>query len=367
MFFFRSLIKARKRMQAGNTAGEMSFLEHLEELRRTLVRMCMVLIVAMVACFAFTPSMMSVLRYPVEQVWAAHEQDHLPSRVEAEDWIAAKELAREQRTLPPKAAELLEGHFSETVRALAQAVPALRAARLLPAKDQRAFLEQALADAGVRERALALHEAGADLDEGRGHTEAQMMGAFQPGEAFMLSLQLAFFGGLIVAGPVLLYLLLRFIVPGLRENERRIIFRSLWWGLGLFLGGCAFSYFAVLPRVLAFFFEYSWRMGIENDWRIGYYITFAAKLIFVFGLIFELPVIMVPLIKLGVLTHARMRRMRPYALVGSFAAALVLAPAPDPGTMLLMALPLYLLYELCMLIAWRDDKRRAASMQDYAP
>ena len=176
----------------------------------------------------------------------------------------------------------------------------------------------------------------------------------------MLSLQLAFFGGLVVAGPLLLYFLLQFVLPGLLEHEKRIILRSLVWGVGLFVLGCLFSYYAVLPRVLAFFFEYSWNLGIENDWRIGYYISFASKLIFVFGLIFELPVVMVPLIKLGILTYARMRALRPYALVGSFAAALFLAPAPDPGTMLLMALPLYALYELCVLVALREAKRAAA-------
>lgn len=170
----------------------------------------------------------------------------------------------------------------------------------------------------------------------------------------MLSLSLAFFCGLIVSFPVMMYFLLRFVVPGLLEHERRLVYKCLFWGFLLFLGGCAFSYFLVLPRVLSFFFNYSQDMGIANDWRIGYYLTFAAKLILVFGVVFELPVIVVPLIRLGVLRYETMKRTRAYALVACLSLALILAPAPDPGTMLIMALPMYLLYELCILFARRQ-------------
>lgn len=336
----------------------MSFLEHLEELRRTVIRICLAVFVGMLVCFAFTPYMLELLRLPVEQVWSTHENAHLPSEVNVQDWLAAKDLERVRLALQPAARVQLEKRFSGRVLTLADALPLLRAAALLPEQEQETYLSQVVAPARVREIALQLHKEGADLSDAHGRAEPQLMGAFQPGEAFMLSLQLAFFGGLLLAGPLVLYFALQFIMPGLLEHEKRIICRSLWWGIGLFVLGCAFSYYAVLPRVLSFFFEYSWKMGIANDWRIGYYLSFAAKLIFVFGVIFELPVVMVPLIKLGILTYGRMKRLRPYALVGSFAAALLLAPAPDPGTMIVMALPLYFLYELCILVAWREARRR---------
>lgn len=370
MLFLRSIIRLRNSMQrpaedGERAAGEMSFLEHLEELRRTLIRMCLAVLVAMLACFAFTPSMLELLRRPVEQVWSAHEKAHLPGEVDVQEWLAAKDLEQVRRALEAPARALLESKFSPRVLAMAEALPLLRAAAVLPEAEQKEWLELAAPAGTVQQLALQLHEAGADLSDAHGRAEPQLMGAFQPGEAFMLSLQLAFFGGLIVAGPLVLYFALQFIMPGLLEHEKRIICRSLWWGLGLFAFGCVFSYYAVLPRVLAFFFEYSWDMGIANDWRIGYYLSFAAKLIFVFGVIFELPVVMIPLIKLGLLTYARMRRLRPYALVGSFAVALLLAPAPDPGTMFIMAVPLYLLYELCILVAWREARRRDAALDVY--
>ena len=368
MFFLRTIFRARESSRASSSpaaAGEMTFLEHLEDLRRTILRMSITALVAMLACFTFAPDLLELLRKPVEQVWSAHEKAHLPADVRVQDWLAAKELARVRHALSPQARALLEQRSPAPVRTLAEAVPLLRAAAVLPAAEQGDFLRQACPPGELLALVESLHASGADLHDEHSRTEPQIMGAFQPGEAFMLSLQLAFFGGVVIAAPLLLYFLLQFIAPGLLPHEKRLLCKSLCWGVGLFLLGCAFAYSAVLPRVLSFFFEYSWSMGIANDWRIGYYISFAAKLIFVFGIIFELPVVIIPLIKLGVLTYTRMRRSRPYAIVGSFGVALLLAPAPDPGTMLIMALPLYCLYELCILVAWRESKRREASLADY--
>lgn len=344
---------------AAPRSGEMSFLEHLEELRRTLVRMGAVTLVAMLLCFFFTPQIMNFLRFPAERVWRDHVQQRLPRDVDAQDWSTAKKLQQLHGALPPETLAELEKRLPPHVRDLANAATLLQAMTLLPSGQDEVFLRVSGTEPKVAELALRLRDAGADLQtEETARAATRMMGAFQPGEAFLLSVQLAFFAGIIVASPVLLWLLLRFVMPGLLAEERRALRRSLWWGVALFLAGCYFAYGVVLPRVLAFFFEYSLEMGIANDWRIGYYLTFAVKLVLVFGLIFELPVVLIPLMRLGILTRGLMKRMRPYVFVGSFAAALILAPAPDPGTMLLMALPLYLLYELCLFFA--REKKPAA-------
>lgn len=366
MFFLRSIFRARDaQIKATNAEGEMSFLEHMEELRRMIIRMSLTVLVAMIACFYFAPDMLELLRRPVEQVWSTHERARLPGEVQVRDWLAAKELEKVRGTLPQEARADLERRMPPEVCALADALALLRAAALLPEAEQADYLQRACPQEELRTLALALHAEGADLHGEATGARPEIMGAFQPGEAFMLSIQLAFFGGVVVSAPLLLYFLLQFVAPGLLTHEKRILYKSLWWGVGLFLAGCAFAYAIVLPRVLAFFFEYSLNMGIANDWRIGYYLSFAAKLIFVFGIIFELPVVIIPLIKLGVLTYARMKRSRPYATVGCFAVALVLAPAPDPGTMLVMAIPLCILYEMCIWVAWREGKKAASSMEAY--
>lgn len=358
MFWLRQLFRVREHLQISPTENEgyMGIIDHLEELRRTIICMVSTLLVAMVLCFGFSDEVMDVLRRPVDKVWQEHESKHLPAGINATEWIQAKSLAAVRSQLPADTAEQLNAQFPATVRELADIVPLLHAAALLPQESQADWLSSAVPEE-ARAKALALHASGAELKEGQGRAALKLMGAFRPGEAFMLSLQLSFFSGLIISFPLLLFFLLRFIVPGLLEHERRLLCKSVVWGGGLFLGGCAFAYLAVLPRVLSFFYSYSLGMGIENDWRIGYYLTFAAKLVFVFGAVFELPVVIIPLIKLGILNYGRMKVTRGYALIACFGAALFLAPAPDPATMFIMALPMYALYELCIIFAYLEQRK----------
>ena len=359
MFWLKQLFRMRESAASspGGDSCEMSIIDHLEALRSTIIRMALTLLVAMVLCFGFSDSMMAVLRHPVDQVWATHEEKQLPEGVDVQHWIAAKKLADIRAGLPTDAREQLDEQFPPEVLILADIVPLLEAASLLTEESQVPYLMNTTTDATTRSLALALYASGAELKGAQGHGDIRLMGAFRPGEAFMLSLQLSFFCGLILSFPLLMYFLLQFIVPGLLAHEKRLLCKCVAWGFGLFLAGSAFAYFAVLPRVLSFFYSYSLGMGIENDWRIGYYLTFAVKLVFIFGMVFELPVIVVPLIKLGILNYERMSATRGYALIACFGAALFLAPAPDPATMFIMALPMYALYELCILFA-RLERRK---------
>ena len=329
---------------------------HLEALRRTLLKMAAAALLGSLLCLCITPQVMEVLLAPAYRVQQEHERAHLPADVSPADWVQARQLATLRSTLPPHALQELERRTPPKVQELADAALLLRAAAALPQGEQAAYLHAA-ADPQLRQRVTALCQAGAAVGEPAAHT--RMLGAFRPGEAFMLSLEVALLCGLLLTSPALLFFALQFVLPALRRSEKRFILPCIGWGTLLFAGGAAFAYWAVLPRVLAFFYDYSQGMGIENDWRIGYYLSFAGKLILVFGLTFELPVILVPLIKLGILTHARMRCARAYALVGSLAAALLLAPAPDPATMLIMAAPLYLLFELCLLFALLHERGAA--------
>ncbi len=338
-----------------NETVEMSFIEHLEELRRTLIRMALCALAGMLFCFGFAPALMQLIRRPVDTVLAQHAASFLPDGVSPEEWRSAGFFLGGKAALPPGTQAELEQAAGPRVVELAQARALLIALQAMPEATREDAISHSGCSGAVQSLTRALAAAGAGEQAAIiGVERTRLMGAFQPGEAFMLSVQLAFFGGVVLVSPLLLYFLLQFIMPGLLQHERRLLRRCLVWGVGLFLLGCSFAYFAVLPRVLGFFYDYSAQLGISNDWRISYYLSFSVKLILVFGLIFELPVVLWPLMKLGILTRSRMRRLRSYMLVGSFGTALLLAPAPDPGTMLLMALPLYLLYELCILLAPRE-------------
>jgi hypothetical protein len=128
-------------------------------------------------------------------------------------------------------------------------------------------------------------------------------------------------------------------------------------GFGLFLLGVCFAYFVVLPRALVFFFEWGLQMGVSNDWRIGFYVTFATQFTLLFGLSFELPVVVMVFVKLGLLTYESMSRTRPHAILAIVVIAAIITPTPDAFTLVLMAGPMILLYEMCIWLAYFDHRR----------
>lgn len=355
MFFLKYIFGLRERSVLDE---EKPFLSHLEDLRRMLLRVVATLVISMILCFNFAPSLLNFLRLPVEEVWVGYETSHLPSSIPAQDWIAAKKLADVMAGLPPKAQNaLLKRETSET-RDLAEAALILRAMKTLPKEVQRDFLKEAVSTPALVNVIEDLSDKNALTQAGDQGSGLKMMSALQPSEAFNLSLKLALYAGIVLSFPLLLYFVLEFILPGLRENEKKALFLAMGVGFGLFLTGASFAYFIVLPRILEFFFSYSMDMSIANDWRIGYYLTFTLNFVMLFGLSFELPVVVMPFVKLGILTYEMMKATRRYAIVVVAILSAVLTPQ-DVLSMLMMGIPMYLLYEICIFLAWKNDKKRA--------
>jgi sec-independent protein translocase protein TatC len=171
-------------------------------------------------------------------------------------------------------------------------------------------------------------------------------------------MKLAFFAGIIVAFPLLLLFILQFVLPGLHQHEKKVMWPALAIGFGLFLAGVGFAYFFVLPRALVFFHEWSLKLGVSNDWRIGEYITFATQFTLLFGLSFELPVVVMVLVKIGLLGYEAMSRTRAYAILAIVVVAAIITPTPDAFTLCLMAAPMILLYEGCIWLAWLDARKQ---------
>lgn len=168
----------------------------------------------------------------------------------------------------------------------------------------------------------------------------------------MLSIKLALFAGIVLSFPLLLLFTLQFVLPGLKQNEKRALWPAMAIGFGLFLGGVLFSYFFVLPKVLDFFYNYSQEMGVTNEWRIGYYISFATQFTLIFGLAFELPVVVMTLVKLGILNYEIMRNTRSYAILAIVVIAALITPTPDVATLAFLAVPMILLYEICIWLSY---------------
>ncbi len=177
-------------------------------------------------------------------------------------------------------------------------------------------------------------------------------------DSMTISLQLAFYGGIVIAFPALLYFLAEFVLPALTGREKRILLPAFVAGFGLFLGGVAFSYFVVLPQALAFFFQDAQALQWNPTWTVREYYSFVTQFTIAFGLSFELPLVILVLVKLGIVDRAQLAAARPYAVVIIFIFAAVITPTQDMITLLCMGGPMVLLYELCIWIsAWMGKNK----------
>ncbi|HEY6546071.1 MAG TPA: twin-arginine translocase subunit TatC [Dokdonella sp.] len=181
---------------------------------------------------------------------------------------------------------------------------------------------------------------------------------------FLTPLKLAFFVALFASMPVILYQLWAFVAPGLYRHEKRLATPILVSSVLLFYVGCAFAYFFVLPAVFAFMTAIA-PEGVSVMPDIGKYLDFVLVLFLSFGLCFEVPVVLVILVALGVTTPARLAEGRRYAIVGAFVIAAVLTP-PDILSQMMLAVPMCLLYEVGIIGA-RSVMRRADGPHAPAP
>ncbi|MBO9661536.1 twin-arginine translocase subunit TatC [Dokdonella sp.] len=180
---------------------------------------------------------------------------------------------------------------------------------------------------------------------------------------FLTPLKLAFFVALFVAIPVVLYQLWAFVAPGLYRHEKRLAVPILISSVLLFYIGCAFAYFLVLPAVFTFMTAVA-PAGVAVMPDISHYLSFVLMLFLAFGLCFEVPVVLVILVALGVVTPTQLAEGRRYAIVGSFIIAAVLTP-PDVLSQTMLAVPMCLLYEVGIIgartLTRRDDSSEHAS------
>lgn len=175
---------------------------------------------------------------------------------------------------------------------------------------------------------------------------------------FLTPLKLAFFVALFISTPIILYQLWAFVAPGLYRNEKRLAVPILVSSVILFYVGCAFAYFLVLPAVFTFMTAVA-PAGVAVMPDIGHYLSFVLMLFLAFGLCFEVPVVLVILVALGVVTPAQLAGSRRYAIVGSFVIAAVLTP-PDVLSQTMLAVPMCVLYELGIVGARALMRRPAA-------
>jgi sec-independent protein translocase protein TatC len=362
MFLLKKVFELREKAHHDH---EKPFLEHLEDLRVMVTRVVITLVISMIVCFTFQDHLMRVLRAPAEEVLTTKQKESMPDAEKHKGIkVPSVEVWNEARKIEQIALGLDEAEKSVFYKNLdnpdlefhARSVTLLRAAKALPEKKRADFVKSLEVSAQMKMQLIAMLESNPDVEVNSG-SNIRMMSALKPTETFMLSMKLAFFAGIVVSFPLLLLFILQFVLPGLHANERRMLWPAMTIGFGLFLGGVCFAYFLVLPKALLFFYEWSAQLGVSNDWRIGEYITFATRFTLLFGLSFELPVVIMVLVKLGILTYESMARTRTYAVVAIYISAAIITPTPDIMTLNLMAVPMLVLYEICIWLAWFDRKK----------
>jgi len=301
-----------------------SFWGHLADLRTALIRSAVVIVVALVVCLLISPWIVKVLEEPMRRMHMFEKPKPTVSLLIGDTRLGPFEVTREQFPgLPP-------GEAPHVV---------FRVGAAPMGKEQVATLT------------LEPDPKGTDPLEVRLHN-------FSPAESFMVAFHVALFAALAVSSPFWIFFMGGFVLPALNLRERKVIFSWLGWSAFLFVAGVLSTYFVLLPVALRASVQYSELLGFSaQDWRAQEYINFVCKFIFGMGLGFQFPLIVLFLVKIGVLTHEHLKKYRRHVAVLSLILGAVLT-TPEVVTQVAMAIPLYLLYEVCIWIAWYWERKK---------
>lgn len=177
-----------------------------------------------------------------------------------------------------------------------------------------------------------------------------------PDEAFMIYMKVSIIAGLVLASPWVIYQLWLFVAAGLYPHEQKYVYTYLPTSIVLFLGGAFFAYFVVMPYVLDFLFSFNAWMELRPEIKINSWISFALTVSLMFGVSFQLPLVMLFLERISIFTAADYREKRRIAILAIAVISMILTPS-DPVSMTLMMIPLCVLYELGILLCVKAAKR----------
>ncbi len=179
--------------------------------------------------------------------------------------------------------------------------------------------------------------------------EGFTMVAIRPASPFLTPFKTAFFVALFAAMPIVIYQVWAFVAPGLYKREKKVALPLVLSSIFLFYAGAAFAYFVVFPLMFSFFAAAT-PEGVAMMTDIGEYLDFVVVLFFVFGLAFEVPIAILMLVGAGIVSPQSLGSKRPYILLGAFTLGMLVTP-PDMISQTLLAVPMYLLYEIGILMA----------------
>jgi len=309
-----------------------SFLEHLEDLRWVLIKSVVSLSVAMLLCLIAGNYVVQILKWPLERAKISYPgTNQVVTVTYGTNKLGVFQLTPQQETT------------------LALGTNRFVAVQIEPQMlgTNRVLGWQANPDPLAAEQAKHLRIDLVNLG---------------PTGGFVVAFQAAFYGGMVLASPLIFYFVISFIFPALKMREQKYVHQGLLYGGGLFLSGVSFCYFFLMPFALAASQRYSDWLGFSAfQWKAEDYISFVCRFMLGMGLGFEMPVVILTLVKIGVLNYRMLSNGRRYMIVINLLLGAVLT-TPEVLTQIIMFVPLQLLYEISIWVTWyweRRDRKRA--------
>jgi sec-independent protein translocase protein TatC len=310
------------------------FLEHLEDLRWVLIKGVVSVALGMLLCLIGANYVLTVLTWPLQK-------------------------ADQQRTSSPNQVAFFFG-----TNLWARLSPGTNSLGALPIGSNHVNVFEFVPVQIGSNTVLALQPTTNQALIANASAKRTLLINLSPVGGFWVAFQVALYGGIVLATPYLIWLIGQFVLPALKLKEKKYVLRGFFIGTGLFMTGVCFCYFALMPLALRASYGYSEWLGFSADqWRAEDYISFVCKFMLGMGLGFELPVVILVLVKIGILDHAKLKSLRRYMIVVNLILGAVLT-TPEVITQVLMFIPLQGLYELSVWIAgyWEMDaaaKKRA--------
>jgi sec-independent protein translocase protein TatC len=306
-----------------------SFLEHLEDLRWVLLKSLAAIFICMVICLAGGNTIMAILKWPLEKSYSKW----LPKNPQVSVFWDTNRLATFEMT---------------TNIANSLGIPSTQSALL---QFKPTFIgTNIVLSFSIETNSPIIHK----------KREVVLLN-LSPAGGFVVAFQLAIYGGIVLAAPFVIYFIWQFVMPALKKKEKRMVNKAFWIGFSLFFMGVCFCYFVLAPFALGASRQYSEWLGIGADqWTAEKYINFLGMFMLGMGLGFEMPVVLLTLVKIGILDYQKLAAFRPYMVVVNLFLGAVLT-TPEVLTQILMFVPLQILYEISVWIAWfweRKEKKQ---------
>jgi sec-independent protein translocase protein TatC len=331
----------------------MTFGEHLEALRTHLIKALVGLVLGVLVALTFSHHIIRYVQTPVvramEEVFGVSPDmkpiESIPFWSQVSRWWSGKKEDPAATPTSPSAPEpmivTLEVHTADLLALVDKAMPGMRPKPPdgTPLPPERVQIQARVPELEELRSSMRKELFAENL---RARTDG-------PDEAFMIYIKVSVVTGLVLTSPWVFYQLWMFVAAGLYPHERHYVYKYLPLSIILFVGGALFAFFAVIPFVLTFLFQFNAWLELRPEMKIGTWLNFAMFLSLMFGISFQLPLVMVFLEKLTIFEAKDYREKRRMSILAISIISMLLTPS-DPISMVLMMVPLCILYELGIVL-----------------